>query len=619
MAISKNNFIVVYELGNLDSADFAVYYAAKHDMDVAQNDPSLDSGEIGGIEWQLYGQLLGIRFTDNSEILSSESVFNTQMLNPIRDAIQHSSLCDRIVWGIILGYNVPGGFYDESDIISSVSRISRVNFSFDKKISNKLYNRSIFQRFDSGDTQQALICSRIDGPNLQSVKSYVDNAEKLNDQLFANGTFYIDPYSDRADTGAEEYQELLLDFSNNLLPTLNLDSWSTIFIDPYIDVAVPYVEDDSFLWSWFTNRSTSSFFRTSNALRVFLYNADYDGAFTIRDENSKRWPYLSLSEGYASTAGAMSNPTINGFLNPKAFFNALLRGATIGEAYLFSVPYLDWTMALFGDPITYCSFPSSTTPSETLTDQHEVWNIISKDLARAAAQLFRKDEELKEIVHSIVDIVASDPSDEFQDAPIALLYPAYDWYLNNSDDSWKSQIKPLVDALFDFPRLNYSNYGSATSAPNINEYLTDQGFKVSRILSEITGAAIIESSNLFDEGWWQFEFIVKDDDSNFVNYHFLLSVSDEEDFSNILLTKDSYSIRNWTYEKEKDVFSSMTFSGVSSSYIGRKVRYESRFDNLLGINEYLTRGRTYYFRVTQYNIETSNQYLSREYSDIIYT
>lgn len=622
MAITKSNFIVVYELGNLDSADFAAYYAAKHDMDTLQNNPSTDTGKIGGIEWQLHGQLLGIQLTDNSEVLSSEADFNIQLLNPINDAIQNSSIVSADIWGIVLGYKIPGGFIDGNDIISATSRLSRLNFTYSKKTNNKLYNRSVFQRFTSTDAEKVLICSRIDAPNLHAAKSYVDNANVVNDQLFANGMFYIDPYSDRANIGAEDYQDLLLEFQDNLLSTLNLESWSTSFIDPYIDVAIPYVENDSFVWSWFTNRTTSSYFRISDALRVFLYNADYDGGLTVRDENGKRWPHLALSAGYSATAGAMSNPTISGFLNPNAFFNALLRGATIGEAYLFSVPHLDWTMTLFGDPLVYCSFPASETPDEDLIDQHKVWFSMSKDLARVASQLFKKEKELKQVVSLIIDLTLNTPLDSsiFRDLPIFLLYPANDWFINNNDKSWQSHIKPLIDTFFDFPRLNYQNYGNSTPAPDINEYLTDQGFKVSSILSGITGGGIIEDANLFDEGWWQFEFIVQDDDNdNFINYHFLLDVSDDSDFDNIVLSKDSYTIKNWTYEKRKDLFVPITFSGVSTSYVGRKVRYESRIDDLLGINEYLRSGQVYYFRVIQYDIETSQQYGPTIYDDIIWT
>jgi uncharacterized protein (TIGR03790 family) len=627
MAISENNFIVVYELGNLDSTDFAAYYAEKHSMRTSTSNPSGGTGSTGGINWEVHGQLLGIQLQDTSNILASEAVFNTQLLNPIVDAISSSvELGNLNIWGIVLGYNIPGGFYDGDDIVSSTSRLSRLNFSISKKTQNKLYNRSVFQRFDATDATLSLICSRIDAPTLLQAKGYLDNAEKLNDQLLANGTFYIDQYSDRHASGYIDYQEMLSDFNDNLLPTLNLDTWSTTFQDPYIDSVIPFVEDDSFVWSWFTDRSHSTFFRQTNALRVFLYNADYDGGFTVTDENSKRWPYLALSAGYVATAGAMSDPTIAGFLNPNSFFNALLRGATIGEAFLFSVPHLDWTISLFGDPLTYCSFPASDPVEEEVINEHEAWNIISKDMARSAAQLYKKESELESVTLEIVDIDTVDTPVGAAEAEVALLYPANDLHSNNQEGVWQSQLKPLVDTFFDFPRLRYEFQTTGILAPNVNDYLTEQSFKVSRLLSDISSSAIIEEDNLLDEGWWQFEFIVNDDDvDNYINYHFIMEVSDDPDFSNtsntssILMTKDSHSIRNWTYEKEKDTFVDMTFSGVSSSYIGRKVRYESRQDPLVNLDEYLTRGETYYFRVTQYNIETSEEYTPREFNDIIYS
>ena len=618
--IAQDNFIFIYRLDDSESFELATYYASKHDMGIVSANTSVEVGSVGGIDWEVRGQLVGIECS-NIEILGSGTAFDIQLLNPILDAISNSDELGNLdIWGIILGYNVPGGFYDGADIISSTSRISRLNFSFSKKRENKLYNRSIFQRVDATDAAYALICSRIDAPTLQAAKDYIDNAEKLNDQVFANGIFYIDQYSDRANIGTSEYQEVLSDFNDNILPSLNLDIWSTTFMDPYIDSVIPFVENDSFVWSWFTDRATISFFRYSNALRVFFYNADYDGGFTIRDEDGTRWPYLAMNAEYVSAAGAMSDPTIDGFLNPNSFFNALLNGATIGEAFLFSTPYLDWTISLFGDPLTYCSFPASEVVSEDIIDEHEAWNIMSKDLAKAAAHLYKKESELKAVVTEIVDITSDDPSENGDtDAAVSLLYPANDLYIQNDESTRQSQLKPLVDTFFDFPRLRYYYQTTDTLAPSVNDYLTDQGFKVSRILSSITSGAIIDDDNLLDEGWWQFEFIVQDYSSLFVHYHFKMDVATDEDFTNILISKDSYSIRDWTYEKEKDVFVPMTFSGVASSYIGRKIRYESRQDSLISLDEYLNRGETYYFRITQYNLETLEEYTSREYNDIIYS
>ena len=789
MAITKDNLVVVYVWGNLDSEDLANYYINAHGMTIISTDPSSNNGTTSdGIYWQVDGQKIGIQTTITSEILTEEQ-FVANIEQPLREALNTQELQSRNVWGIVLGYKIPGGyttivadrelpdgvnlitnsdfenpsyesltdgtgwqseslewrvegskavcksfggadppsifqniptikghtyrirfdlveavpfgtirpaigaaptsdgdttvittndaygltgnsgntlvcyitceedlaplyFYGASqgplivldnievfdvtsltgNIISATSRISRINQTYSAKTLNPLFDRQVFSRFDSDDAENVLIVSRIDGPSILFAQSIVDKAINLNKQVFANGTFYIDPYSDRAATGAGAYTDLLVDFRDNMLTTLNLPTWATTFQDPYIDTVIPFVEGDSFVWSWFADRATPSFFQNSNAIRVFAYNADYDGAAEVRNDTGKRWPYLSLDAGYVSTAGAMSDPTIDGFLDPKAFYYSLLRGATIGEAFYFACPHLDWTITLFGDPLAACSFPGVEVVPEDLINEHTVWEIMSKDLAKSAANLYRKEIELREVNQDIVDLtteeggveveVGSDietVSGEGDIASVLLLYPANDLLVNNQ--IWQTHLKPLVNKLFDFPTFRYTAGDQDVQAPLINDYLEDQGFRVSRLLADITkDSQSIFEDNLYPEGWWEFEFVLQDDNPNaFTKYHFLLEIYSDESLTNLIISKDSLGINSWTFEKEKEDFVRMTFSGVSSSYIGRKVRYESRFDSLIGLNEYLVRGQTYYFRVRQYNLETSDIYTDRVFPNIIYS
>lgn len=612
MAITKDNFIFIYRLNDSNSLELAQYYASKYSMGISSGDPSNNSGQIGGVNWEVNGQLLGIGCSD-IEILSS-SAFNTQVFNPIEDALNNSiDLLGRTIWGIILGLNVPGGYNYEGGIISSTSRISRVNKTFSVKIGNKLYNRSIFSRFDATDATSALICSRIDAPSLTLAKEYIDNAQILNRQVYVGGTLYIDPYSDRAGPTSDAYRDDILYFYNNLAPTLNLDIWSTSFVDPYIDVTIPFVTDDSFVWSWFTNRGNNTYFQSTNAIRTFFYNADYDSAVTVRNADAKTWSMLALNNGYICNAGSMSNPTNEGFLNPTAFFRALKNGATIGEAYLFSLPFLDWSITLFGDPLVIVGFSAVETDDESdeiEIEENESWNRMSKELARAAAYLKKKESELYNILTDIVDLTSVNKSTE-----IVLLDSANELYIQNNEISRLSELTLITERLFAYPVKRFSTVG------NIDDYLTQQEFKISRLLTNMVGGETISSANLLDEGWWRFEFEVSDDDINFVHYHFKLNVYSDNCYLVLAIPYviDSYSIANWTYEKERDSFVPIIPTGVTSSHIGRKVRYESRLDSLISINEYLTSGETYYFEITQYNMETGQEYPVRQFSDIIYT
>ncbi len=603
MTVTKDNFIFVYRLNDSESLELAQYYASKHNMDIISTNPSGNIGEEGGTNWEVNGQLVGISCSDN-EILAGSTQFNNEIIEPLKDAINTSDeLTDKTIWGIILGYNIPGGFYDGDDIISSTSRVSRMYHYFSKQIKNKLYNRNIFQNFDSDDFNFALICSRIDAPTLALAKGYIDNAEKVNKQSYANGTFYIDPYSDRVGLTADNYRDEILDFYNNTLQELNLDIWSTTFMDPYIDVSIPYVQDDSFVWSWFSDRSSSTFFQETSALRTFFYNADHDGAFTIRDINDKRWPILALNAGYALSAGSMSNPTNEGFLNPTSFFRSLINNSTIGEAYLFSLPYLDWTSTLFGDPLIKIGFLTTVADDETTIEENESWRRMAEDLAISAANLYKKESELYNILVNIVDLTS-----ENTDTEIALLNSANDLYKKNSQDRWIGQLKPIVDKFLVYPERRFLGIN------NINDYLTIKEFKISRLLKLISNNDKILEDNLLDEGWWQFEFEIQDDTpSSFVNYYFILDISTDKDFYTIDISKNSSSIINWTYEKEKNYFTELPLDGIPTSYVGRRVRYESL------LTEYLERGESYYFRITQYDTLTGEQYSQRSYKNIIYT
>ena len=120
MSITTNNVVFVYRAGDSDSLEVARYYQSLHDLDDRQ--------------------LISVPCSD-TEILDNETEFNTQVLNPLDDALYGSAsllINDEYgsflnIWVIILGYNVPGGFYDDFDIISSTSRISRINYSYSKK------------------------------------------------------------------------------------------------------------------------------------------------------------------------------------------------------------------------------------------------------------------------------------------------------------------------------------------------------------------------------------------------------------------------------------------------------------------------------------------------------
>lgn len=586
MAITKDNVIIVYRAGDSDSETLADTYVSLHEL----------------AAWQKVSVPCS-----TSEILDTEAEFNSQVLNPLKSSIDSLTASGRTVWAVVLGYRIPGGFRDGNDIVSSTSRVSRIHHNFSKKLSNYLFDRKDFKRFDATDANFAILCSRIDGPSLLIATEMLTQAELMYEQNRANGIFYFDAYSDQQSTGAGAYQENMLDFQNNVLPLLNLDTFNTVFLDPYIDVVIPSVTNDSYLWAWFSDRSSLSFFNDSNALRFFLYNADFDGARTIRDIGDRRWPILAIQSRYMATAGPMSNPTIPGFLIPRPFFETLLNGGTLGEAYMYSLPFVDWTMTLFGDPLLFVTFQATVAPDSIATiNEDESIRLMSIDLARTISHNYRRSELLNKIRDLIIN--TTDVS-----LKVDLLNKAQNLSVDNSSSAIDKKYRNLSDKYVTYIRSRLSLVDITVVTQTVDEYLTNKEFEFSRLITNsLSNPVSISQSNRLDQGYWQIDNIIQDDAGTFTNYHFDLEVSDSEDFSDIIFSISSnLNVDNWSYEKRLNEFEVFPTTGIPSNFVSRRVRYKSN------ITQYLDRGITYYFRIRQKN--NNNTFSFRSTSDIIYS
>jgi len=595
MSVSPANTIIVYRSGDNASEAIADAYVALHDLDdstnVSVNVPT--------------GQKIPISCS-STEILSDEDAFNTQVLNPILNAIIDLENYGLSVWCVVLGFNIPAGFIHEDNIISSTSRIARIHHNFDKKTRNKLFDRKDFKLFDEDDKVSALIVSRIDGINLDNGLNLVNLSDTIKKQLFVNGTFYLDAYSDRQGRGSLEYQNFLLEFQSKILPLLNLNTWSTTFLDPYIDTIIPSVKEDSFIWSWFTDRGSSSFFKPTNAFRFFAYNGDNDGAYTLRSVSDRRWCGLYIRNGYAATAGSMSSPGYDGLLQPSPFFTTLLRGGTLGEAYTFSLPYWNWTLTLIGDPLMKVSFPAELQiEEEDILTEEESWRKMFVDVSKAMAYSLRKTDLLEEVRDKVV--LSTDVSEE-----VDLLRLSQNIVDHNDDSRRQGQFDDVVNTLLNHIEERISNNPTQVNQ-SVSQYLLANEIKMSELVfdAQRDDNKLIEA-NLLPEGYWEFEFILKDESTDFAFYHFELYIADTENFSNIILEKKSIEdISNWMYEKEKDNFVPFDIQGIGSNFVGRRIKYIAKS------SEYLQRSDIYYFRIRQRDQNTIYDF--RESSDIICT
>ena len=573
----------------------------------------------------------------SDEILDSYEDFQDEVEDTIKTAIDGSLTSINVV---ILGYNVPGGFIDGNDIISSTSRISKINFTYSKKENNFLYNRRNPYVLTTSDFSDAIICSRIDGPTLEEAKKLIKFGDELRNQYFANGRFYFDAYSNlesgsgsAADSNATsstnlyfpdgyfapgyfplgylltqglvipedidaavQYTEDLVSFQNNLLLKLNVSEVSTTkYISSNIDVVTPFLQHDSFYWGWFTDRTTQSYFKSTDTARAFFYNADFDSASTLRSFDDGNFAPLAISAGYVGIAGALSNPTISGFLRPDPFFKAINAGAKLGEAYLLSEPFLNWTNTLIGDPLATFAFPENSESSlvdDKDINESDIWNNLNILTAKMMGNHWGK--EINGITLKNEICCSTNMATE-----IDLLSSVSDLSIATNTDQRIYRMSDPLRGLFD--------YASQVVVPNINsqpdeqvvsfeDFLEQNGYDISELYIGVHNdvTSVLPSSLYYSEGFWTYEDIILDELGEYAVYNFDLEVSDSIDFSTIIDTIDTTkSIAGWQYEKEFNVFEDFPAGGVTTEFVNMRIRYNSV------TNDFLTRGQVYYFRIRQ--------------------
>jgi uncharacterized protein (TIGR03790 family) len=74
-------------------------------------------------------------------------------------------------------------------------------------------------------------------------------------------------------------------------------------------------------------------------------------AVDLRDPNSSQWCPAMLRRGITATLGAVAEPYLGAFPEPRIFFSRLLDGECLVEAFYHTQPFNSWQLVLIGDPL----------------------------------------------------------------------------------------------------------------------------------------------------------------------------------------------------------------------------------------------------------------------------
>lgn len=200
-----------------------------------------------------------------------------------------------------------------------------------------------------------LMTARIDGPSYEVARRLITDSVAVQ-KTGLKGTFYIDAglvprfAGETNNRGYKEYDNKLLDLEQFLVQNTRLN----VVTDKgpqLMGQGKPGSCDNAALYvGWYSLRNYIPAFKW-NPGAVGWHTASFE-AESLRDPKATQWCPQMLLNGVSGTIGAVAEPTLAAFPEPKSFFSLLLTGRyTIAECYWRTTPMVSWQMTLIADPL----------------------------------------------------------------------------------------------------------------------------------------------------------------------------------------------------------------------------------------------------------------------------
>ena len=204
------------------------------------------------------------------------------------------------------------------------------------------------------DFKTLMVC-RLDGPGFQIARGLIDKAISA-EKTGLKGIAYIDSRGiadDKNPYSFGHYDQSLRDLATLIktqtqMPVIE-ERTGALFAPGQCPSTALYC-------GWYSlQKYVDAFDFVDGAIGYHISSWE---AITLRDPNSSQWCPAMLKDGITATLGAVSEPYLHSFPEPKEFFQELLKGRCLVEAFYFTNPFNSWQMVLIGDPL-YSPFRKS--------------------------------------------------------------------------------------------------------------------------------------------------------------------------------------------------------------------------------------------------------------------
>ncbi len=218
------------------------------------------------------------------------------------------------------------------------------------QVNSRLPNPYYYQRMLGNDGATPplpiLLVSRLDGPSPDGVMRQIDRTIQA-EREGLKGTVYIDAKGEELDRKRE-----LSVWDQKLRDTawmLRRVSDFRVTLDNY-PALLKEAPETALYSGWYQLRNYHDAFSFSPG--SIGYHIASEEAVSIRNPDEKGWCKNMLERGVGVTIGAIAEPYLDSFPDPRQFFGLLLTGKySLVEAFALTSKYISWRMVLFGDPL----------------------------------------------------------------------------------------------------------------------------------------------------------------------------------------------------------------------------------------------------------------------------
>jgi uncharacterized protein (TIGR03790 family) len=234
------------------------------------------------------------------------------------------------------------GRQSDASIDSELSMVLFGDYELYRWQPNRLKNSSLWWDY------KTLMVSRLDGPGYKIARDLVDKA-MIAEKRGLSGWAYFDSRAIPEDGQKFSYGY----FDQSLRDLTELTRLQT---------KLPVISEDTdalfgpgscprtaIYCGWYSLRNYVDAFDFVNGA-IGYHIASLEAA-DLRNPQSRQWCPAMLLDGVTATLGAVAEPYLLAFPEPRLLFQELFNGSCLVEAYYRTKPFNSWQLVLIGDPL----------------------------------------------------------------------------------------------------------------------------------------------------------------------------------------------------------------------------------------------------------------------------